>query len=630
MTILAESLAWNFTIWDWGVLFGYLALTTAIGAVMTGKPATIRDFFLGGRKLPWLAVSISTIATEISAVTFVGVPAIVFGGGLEGNFKYLQLGLFGSVLARIVVAFVMVPTYYRREIYSPYDYMANEIGTRARTVTTCLFVLGGALAQGARVYLTAFILDIIIGKSFFGTLADQTGIDTQIWCIYTIGVIAILWAWIGGVSTIIWTDLMLFLVFMFGAIAALIAIVIHLPGTFFEGVATLFREGYHAEGSGSWGRFTFFDFDMSPARQYTMWTALIASVWGGLGAYGTDQMMVQRIFCCKGVKQARRAVLFCCFGQFITLTMAFVGVGLFTYYKYFPLAGEAAELVAAKRDRILPVFVLEVLPVGMRGLVFAGIFAAALSTLVAVIAAYSQTTLSAFYLPWRQRRQAALGDAALPQAVEDRRMVSISRILVVVWGLALCMMAQVAHAASDKFPEILNLALSMAGYAGGALLAGYALAFFRVKVDDRGFIWSAPLSVLLIFSIVWHDPWTHPICWGGAIILLFTWVVLLMREALAVAELTDWSEMRRRALTIFVRDWPQTLILITGLAIMLWINHYGYLDATMDPVTGKVKYTTVAWPWFTPIGSTTAFVFGFLLARRKERAPEVAGEAQPA
>ncbi len=167
------SLSGHFTWIDWMVVFGYLAITTVIGGALAGKQATIRDFFLGGRKLPWYAVSGSIIATEISALTFIGVPFVVFKDG--GNFTYLQLGVFGSFFARIIVGFVLVPAYYKREIYSPYDYMGNQLGGSVRSVTTALFALGGILSQSARVYLTAVVLNLILRQPL-AQLADWTGI----------------------------------------------------------------------------------------------------------------------------------------------------------------------------------------------------------------------------------------------------------------------------------------------------------------------------------------------------------------------------------------------------------------------------------------------------------------------
>jgi len=518
------------------------------------------------------------------------------------------------VLARVIVGCVFVPAYYRREIYSPYDYMAGVLGGRVRTLTTVLFIFGGALAQGARVYLTAMILDLIVGEPLFGRLAAATGVSTLTWSIYLVGVIAVGWAWIGGITTVIWTDVILFLVFLFGALAALLAIIVRLPGGPVDGVRYLLETGWAARDSGPWGRFTFFDFDWSPARQYTFWTAVFAASWGGLGAYGTDQMMAQRMFCCRGPREARLAIISSAAGQIVTVMMCLVGVGLYAFYQTFELPGDLAARVAAKQDLIFPVFILRELPPGVTGLVIAGIFAAALSTLVSVVAAYSQTSISAFYLPWRRRRRPQGAADPLDDPAEQRRLVLLSRSLVILWGAVLCAMAQVAEAASAKFPEILNLALSMAGYTGGALLAGFLLAFLRLNIDDRGFLWSAPLSVLTVFALVWHEPWAHVVCTTGAGLILAGWLWMLARQRAVGGP--DCGPG--------VRDLLQTLLLAAGLAGMVWLSFRGYLDVREDPVGGTRHYVTVAWPWFVPIGSTVAFVFGYALARPAVR-PRDAG-----
>ncbi len=602
----AGALSGQFTRLDWLVVIAYLVLTTLIGSLMAGKQATIRDFFLGGRKLPWYAVCGSNIATEISAVTFVCVPAVVCAP--TGNFTYLQLGLIGSVLAKIIVGLVFVPAFYEREIYSPYDYMANQLGERARSVTTCLFILGGSLAQGSRVYLTALILDLIIGPSVFGGLQERTGVSTLVWSIYTIGALSVVWTWIGGITTVIWTDVILFLVFLIGAFVALAAAIGKLPG----GLGEFWSVGWGAKEAGPWGKFTLFDYSLSPTKEFTIWTAAIASTWGGLGAFGTDQMMAQRIFCCKGQRDARMAVIASSSSQVIALIMLLVGAALYAFYLRYPLTGEAARLVAEKGDRIFPVFIIEQLPPGICGLVIAGIFAAAISTLVSVVASFSQTSLAAFYLPWRRRRLVAAGqDASLDSAMKDPGLVHLSRVLVLVWGLILCLMAQVADLASGQFPQILNLALAMAGYTGGAILAGFMLAFMRFNITARGYTWSAPLSVFVVFALVWHEPWANIVCWVGAAVLLMTWMWSQARERIPAAKASD-----ELGATVVATP-AQTVLLLAGIALMLIISHYGFFDAKTDPLTGKVRYATLAWPWFVPIGSSVAFLWGYLLARRK-------------
>jgi len=637
---ILASLSSQFTWVDWSIVAAYLVFTTWLGTAMAGKQASIRDFFLGGRKLPWFAVSGSIIATEISAVTFVIVPFIVFKP--EGNFTYLQLGVFGSLFARILVGYILVPAYYQREIYSPYDYMGHKLGGRVRGMTTALFALSGILAQSGRVYLTAEILNVVMHDQLVA-LSQQlhVGFSPLGWAILFIAIVAVAWTLIGGIATVIWTDAILFLVFLIGAVVALVTIGIELPG----GLAEMFRVGWAAKDSGAWGKFTFFDFDVSPIRTYTIWTAVIATTWGGLGAYGTDQLLAQRMFCCKNQRDARWAIIASAASQIVTITVAFVGVGLFAYYSQNPtqemldatkdvarhpdypmLAGEALKHYEEKGDRIFPVFVVEAIPRGLKGLIIAGIFAAAVSSLTSILAALSQTIMTAFYNPLRERIRQQRGLVAGSEAAEDRHAVFVGRMLILFWGVALAAMAFLAEVISREYPSILDMVLALASYAGGALLAGFALAFLPLKIDGRGFMYSGPLSVFCIFAVVWHQPWTHGVCWAGAIVLVAIWTWNLITEAQTVAQLSEWTDQKRRALVLLTRDWPQTVILLAGVAMMLWLNYAGYWESEPG-ADGTTKPLVLAWPWYTPFGSLVAFIWGYLLARRKTDGPVVAEPA---
>jgi len=620
------SISAQFTWIDWTIVIGFLALTTIIGKCLTGKQATLRDFFLGGRKLPWYAVSGSIIATEISAVTFIGVPYVVFKPG--GNFTYLQLGVFGSLLARIIVGYLLVPQYYRREIYSPYDYMGHQLGQRARTMTSALFVLGAMLAQSARIYLTLHIMVVLLGDQIHG-LSTRFGLNELAWAAIILGVIAVGWALVGGITTVIWTNLILFLTFLVGAVAALAVIASRLDG----GLLDIFRVGWAAKESGPWGKFTFFDLSPSPIKDFTIWTAVIASTWGGLFSYGTDQLLVQGMFCCRDEREARKAIIGSAFGQIVTTTVMLVGAGLYAYYQAHPLSGEALEIYQKRGDRIFPIFICQVVPVGLKGLIMAAALAAAISTIMGVLTALSQTVIGAFYGPLRRRalaRRAASGrcvackcdlrnlsDDRCPEcghAVNDleppgehRRNLLLSRGLIVFWGAVLCTLAYLTEHIADKEPSILQLALAAAGYAGGALLGCFALAFLPVNVDGRGFVWSAPLSVAWVYALAWHNPVSRRVCTAFAVLFLAAWFAYLL-----------WAHIRpaRDAGPRVLPAPAQTLVLIVGLLGMLWINRYGYWDGGVD-AKGQPIYLTVAWPWYAPLGSLVAFIWGYLLARRR-------------
>ncbi len=605
------ELAGHFTWIDWAVVFGYLFITTLIGGILAGKQSSIKDFFLGGRKLPWYAVTGSSIATEISAITFVSVPFIVFQPG--GNFTYLQLGLVGGLLARFVVAYILVPAYYRREIYSPYDYMGNQLGPKVRSMTTALFSLGGMLAQSSRVYLTALILALVLHGPL-GNLAEATGVPVLAWAIVIIGVVSVGWTLMGGMATVIWTDLILFVVFVVGALVALGTILHHLD----EGLFTVLAAGWEA------GKFELWEFELSLTMEFTIWTAAIAATWGNIGAYGTDQLMTQRLFCCKSEREARWAVLASYFGVIITILVSLVGVGLWYYYIQFPLEGEALELYEERGDRIFPIFILTVIPTGLTGLIIAGIFAAAISSLDSILAALSQTTMSAFYLPWRERKLKSEGKplpsagdpvtdphASLSEAptAEDRRMVLVSRLFVIFWGVILSVLAIGMHWAADHFDHLLGLALGMAGFVSGGLMAGFFLGFFskRLNIDGTGFMFAAPLGVLTVLAITPFNEysWTAYTCLTGGILLFLAWIVT---HAWTIAQ-----GFRIQAPRILL----QSFLLLAGIGVMLWLVHNASFDVP-NPETGEMDRKTIAWPWFAPIGSAMTFILGWLLAGRRD------------
>lgn len=207
------ELSGGFTTLDWVVVIGVLVGTTVVAGRVAGRQESMRDFFLGARSLPWWAVAASIIATEISAVTYISLPSVVQREG--GNITYLQIGLFGSLLARAFVGYVLVPAYYEREIYSPYDYVGNRLGSQARALTTGLFTLGGILAQSARVYLTAVVLQVLLAQELAAVEA-AIGLPPLVTSVAAIGVVAVGWTLMGGMATVIWTDAILFVLFLVG------------------------------------------------------------------------------------------------------------------------------------------------------------------------------------------------------------------------------------------------------------------------------------------------------------------------------------------------------------------------------------------------------------------------------
>ncbi len=457
-----EGVHTHFLALDWAVLAVYLLLTTWIGHALRGRQSTMKDFFLAGRSLPWPAVCGSIIATEISAITFVGVPGMVFAAG--GDFTYLQWGL-GSLLARVIVGVWFVRVFYERGIYSPYDYMQQRLGPGARTFTTMLFFVGSILGQSVRLLVTALILWTVTGLSFE-------------WCIVIIGVFAVLWTLMGGMTTVIWTDVIQFFVFIGSGVAAFFVLLASLDGGF---------AGF-VESAAAAGKLRVLDLSTNPDVQFTLWVGLLAMPFQNLAAFGTDQLNAQRMFCCRSAADASKAIIASSISLLVTALMLAVGAALYVYYQQHPPSAAEAALFLKDADSVFPVWITTVLPPGLSGLVLAGAFAAAISSLDSALAALSQTSMALLH-----------GRGGLEEA-DQPRLLRQSRLAVVFWGAALILTAIGLQAVRGHI-NLLSLAFGMVAYTYGPLLGAFLLALSPARRDIRGVMIGAAISFLLVLWV---------------------------------------------------------------------------------------------------------------------------------
>lgn len=530
---------------DWMMLVAYIAGTSWLADHFADRKQTIRDFFLGGRKMPWWAVSGSIVASEVSGVTFVAIPAIAFATG--GNFTYMMLAI-GSIVARFLIGYLLIPAFYRHEVYSPYELMGLRLGPGVTRAASVLFLIGVVLGQGARLFLAAIVLDTITGLGIIPAIA-------------MLSVIGVAWTWIGGITSVIWTDVVQFVMIVLAAVAALIAVVVAVPG----GLHGIIEAGRAA------GKFQVFNFSTDPRAEFTLWCGLFGFTFLTLGSHGTDQTMAQRFFCCRSPEDARKAVLWSSVAMLLPLMMLCVGVGLYAYYQAVPFTAAQAAKVAARSDYIFPLFILTAMPVGIKGLFFASIFSAATQT--AAISAMAQTALG-FYRDVRKR------------TMEDAHLIRVSRLFVVLSGVVICAMAIVCSGIG-QYKDLFRLAMAMSSYTYGALLGILLLSLLPGRRDARGLVWGVPFAMLLVFALNWQqDAWAR-------------WTITVIVIALVVGTLP--------LLRHEIAKLPWVLL---GASIVLLAT---YLKIDVDGVEQPIK---IAFPWTFPLGTALTLGLGLVLARR--------------
>ncbi|MGD8397010.1 MAG: sodium/solute symporter, partial [Candidatus Eiseniibacteriota bacterium] len=377
---------------DWAVLALYAAVVVGLGILARHRQRDTDEFFLGGRDLPWLLVGASILATAFSATSLLGGPGEAFGHGL----LWLQLQL-GDLLAILVVAVLFIPFFRGLALRTAYEYLERRFGPAARTAGSVLFQLQVLFRTGILVY----------GPSL--ALATLTDIDVG-WAIVVVGVIATVYTVLGGITAVVWTDVLQLAVVLGGLVLTAIAIAGAVPGGF--GGALQMAAGGE--------RLRLVD----PSLPVTSVRSIAGAVIGygllSLSVAGTNQQPVQRYLSCRSVGAAQRAALLGWFvGLVVTATTLVVGVMLYAFYQVH--AGALPEGTAA--DAVFPHFIATELPVGVAGLLVAAIFAAAMSSLDSALNSLATASVVDVYQRFVRR------DAP------DRHYLRVARWLTVGWGV---------------------------------------------------------------------------------------------------------------------------------------------------------------------------------------------------
>lgn len=442
-----------FTGLDLAVLLAYMAGITAWGAWLGRGQRGGTDYFLGSRSLPWWAVMLSVVATETSTLTFLSVPGVAYLGALT----FLQLTL-GYLLGRIVVAWLLLPAYYRGELSTAYALLEARFGRHTRRTTSAIFMVTRLLADSVRLFATAIPLALITGWSFSVSIA-------------VIAVATVIYTYVGGIKAVVWVDALQMGLYLLGAVLAALVLQMEVPGGW----------GGILAAAGDAGKLHMVDMSWDFGEAYTLWAGLLGGAFFSMASHGTDQLIVQRLLTCRDLASSRKALVGSGFAVMIQfLIFLLLGLGLWAFYQ-----GRGFETP----DEIFATFIVQELPPGVTGLLIAGVFAAAMSSLSSTINSLASATAYDFWAP------------AVGAEGDDARVLRVGRLFTLVWAALVVGGAVLFIPLSQGTPAV-EVALAVASLVYGGLLGAFGLGLFSRRADSRSVLVGVAVGIAAV-ALIW-------------------------------------------------------------------------------------------------------------------------------
>jgi solute:Na+ symporter, SSS family len=546
---------------DWVVVALYFVWILWDGLRRSTATDKVEGYLLANRSLPWWAVGLSVMATQLSAVTLVGTT----GRGFTEGMSILQL-YFGLPLAMIILSVTVVPFFYRAGVYTAYEYLERRFDTKTRVLTSLLFLLSRGLSCGAVISAPGVILSVIFGWNLTLT-------------VLAIGAPAVVYTILGGVQAVTWADVKQMVVIVGGVAAAVVVVVLGLPDRISLG------DALHI--AGATGRLQSIDFSLDLSKTYTFWSGMIGGLFLMLSYFGCDQSQVQRYLTARSVDEGRHSLLMSAFVKIpLQIVIPLIGILMFAFYVFAPApllfnpahdarvrassragdyaaleqqfsravdarrtaadafaaarhGGDAGTIDAAStafvardadvarvrrdatalvrdvtRDRafgdvnyVFPTFVTTHMPIGLVGLIIAAIFAASMSTVAAELNSLATATLIDFY------RRLYVTDA------DDAHYLRVGKIATAFWGVFACGVALYAanlgplidvvnRFGSFFYGSILGVFVLAIGVkrstANGAfcgLLAGMAAVAAVATYTNIAFLWHNVVGAVVVVAV---------------------------------------------------------------------------------------------------------------------------------
>ena len=514
---------------DWLVLGVYLAAMIALSVWLSRGQSTTEDYYVGGRNLPWWAVAVSTMATQTSANSFIGIPAFVAlreGGGLT----WLQYEL-AVPLAMIAVMIFLIPFFRDLKLVSVYEYLELRFDRLTRLAMSGVFLLSRGLATGVGVYASAVVLSVCL--------------SVPVWsCILIVCIVTIIYDTLGGMAAVVYSDVIQMIVLLVGLVLCVV-IALSMVGGLGEAVAVYDTERLrgidpgHGIGDGSGAPF---------------WGFLVGGFVLYVSYYGVDQSQAQRELSAPTTADTKRSLVFNGLARF-PLTLLYIVMGLAIGAAFTRSPELQAAVPEDKLDYLVPQFVLQNLPMGLRGVLFAAILSAAMSSLDSALNSLSAATMRDFVEPF--------ADTTDP-AETTRLMFVWGKITTVLWGAGIAGFAFVVGGISDTVVEGINMV--------GAFFYGPILAAFLTGLLDRRSRGPAMLGGVVagvLANLVLWLAFENELFWmwwnvSGLVVAIAVTVIASRFMAPPAPEKLEGTTLRLSDVPARERGWLPTYALLVG------------------------------------------------------------------
>jgi len=491
----------TFEIVDWLILVLYFAVMIAIGALAARGQSGTQSFFLGGRAMPAWAVTLSVLATSLSAATFIGVPQLSY----NGDWTYLIFNI-GAILGAILVAFVFIPPLYHAGTITIYGYLDQRYGAAAAVGASTAFLVGRLLASGARLFMAGIAFSLI--------LFDEPRTNYLIFAIVLLGAIGTIYTVCGGIKAVIWTDVLQIIVVIGAAILSIYLLLQRIPLSITELIDLL--EHVHGE-----NKLRVVDWTWTGSRPFTVWGGC-AVTFLYVASFGVDQDLIQRCMTTRSTWGASGSMIVSnLLAAPVILLFLVIGSLLYVFYNMPDVMGAAAPIVGVTDSRqVYPQFLVHQLPAGLSGLAMAGMFAAAMSSFDSAVNAMAATVIGDLWTPWKRWWRPTSN-----HEIDPDTGLHVPRLAVLGMGVLLTGFAVVATYLQQAGGQTLvDFALGVMTFAYAGLLGVFLTALLTPRGNNASAIAALFAGAVVVLLC---QPYMLPRLMGQQFTLAMPWWMVI-------------------------------------------------------------------------------------------------------